>query len=193
MIFFFPDTLRAESFNSYGNKVPNVTPNFKLLQKVRAFRTSSRNAHTMLSSRCTMMTGRYMHVLGHRTQIHLVRAYEENYWRLLKEHGYHIAWYGKNDALSAAAFNLSVSEWENDIGYDSGHNAYKFGESGYWSMLSTGGEKLSNDTSQGDMRAVVKATIFSILIRQNFCNFSADAWCTSSLRSTEGLSRTSGQ
>ena len=27
-IFFFPDTLRAESFNSYGSSVPGVTPNF---------------------------------------------------------------------------------------------------------------------------------------------------------------------
>ena len=161
MIFFFPDTLRAESFNSYGNKVPNVTPNFKAFAESGVRFEQAHVMHTQCSpSRCTMMTGRYMHVLGHRTQIHLVRAYEENYWRLLKENGYHIAWYGKNDALSAAAFNLSVSEWENDIGYDSGHNAYNFGESGYWSMLSTGGEKLSNDTSQGDMRAVVKAIDF---------------------------------
>ena len=56
----------------------------------------------MLAIRATMMTGRYMHVLGHRTQIHLIRAYEENYWRLLKEAGYHVKWLGKNDALSKA-------------------------------------------------------------------------------------------
>ena len=55
----------------------------------------------------TMMTGRYMHVLGHRTQDHLVRAYEENYFRLLKEDGYHVKWLGKNDALSGMA-SLSI-------------------------------------------------------------------------------------
>jgi arylsulfatase A-like enzyme len=161
MIFFFPDTLRAESFNSYGNTVPDVTPNFQAFAKEGTRFEQAHVMHTQCSpSRCTMMTGRYMHTLGHRTQIHLIRAYEENYWRLLKESGYHVAWYGKNDALSQAAFNLSVSEWENDIGYDSGHNAFQFGESGYYSMLSTGGKKLSNDTTNGDLKAVQKAIEF---------------------------------
>ena len=45
--------------------------------------------HTQCSpSRCTMLTGRYMHVLGHRTQTHLVQDYEMNYYRALKEAGY---------------------------------------------------------------------------------------------------------
>ena len=113
LLFFFPDTLRAESFNSYGNTVPNVTPNFDRFAKSGTRFEQAHVMHTQCSpSRATMMTGRYMHVLGHRTQIHLIRAYEENYWRLLKESGYHVQWYGKNDALSATAFNLSVSAWE---------------------------------------------------------------------------------
>jgi arylsulfatase A-like enzyme len=54
-----------------------------------------------------------------------------------------------------------VSSWENDIGYDSGHNMFAFGEAGYWSMLSDGrGAKHANDTSQGDLRAVTKAIHF---------------------------------
>ena len=32
-----------------------------------------------------MLTGRYMHVLGHRTQTHLVQDYEMNYYRAMKE------------------------------------------------------------------------------------------------------------
>ena len=28
LVFFFPDTLRAESFNCYGNEVQGLTPNF---------------------------------------------------------------------------------------------------------------------------------------------------------------------
>ena len=43
---------------------------------------------------------------------------------------YHVQWYGKNDALSQTAFNLSVSAWANDIGYDSGKNQFDYGESG---------------------------------------------------------------
>lgn len=161
MIFFFPDTLRAESFNSYGSTVPGVSPNFDAFAATGTRFEQCHVMHTQCSpSRTTMMSGRYMHVMGHRTQIHLLRAYEENYFRLLKESGYHIQWYGKNDALSAAAFNLSVSAWDNTIGYDSGHNAFPFGESGYWSMTSTGGEKHANDTSQGDLGAVKKAVEF---------------------------------
>jgi len=47
-----------------------------------------------------------------------------------------------------------------ELGYDSGENAYPYGQSGYWSMLSNGGKKLGNDTSQGDFRAVSNAIDF---------------------------------
>ena len=162
IILFFPDTLRAESHGAfYGNTLPNLTPNFDKFASTGTLFKQAHVAHTQCSpSRATMMTGRYMHVLGHRTQIHLLRAYEENYFRLLKESGYHVKWLGKNDALSKAAFNMSVSSWENDIGYDSGHNMFKFGEAGYWSMLSTGGQKHANDTSQGDLKAITHAVEF---------------------------------
>jgi arylsulfatase A-like enzyme len=160
-ILFYPDTLRAESHGAYGNTIPNVTPNFDKFASTGTLFKQAHVAHTQCSpSRATMMTGRYMHVLGHRTQIHLIRAYEENYFRLLKDAGYHVKWLGKNDALSKAAFNMSVSSWENDIGYDSGHNMFNFGEAGYWSMLSSGGKKHANDTSQGDFKAVTKAIDF---------------------------------
>ena len=161
IVLFYPDTLRAESHGAYGLKLPGLTPHFDAFSKTGTLFQQAHVAHTQCSpSRATMMTGRYMHVLGHRTQIHLIRAYEENYWRLLKEAGYHVKWLGKNDALSKAAFNLSVSSWENDIGYDSGRNRFAFGEAGYWSMLSEGGKKHANDTSQGDLRAVTKAVHF---------------------------------
>eukprot|EP00948_MAST-09A_sp_MAST-9A-sp1_P000194 g194.t1 len=115
--------------------------------------------HTQCSpSRCTMMTGRYMHVLGHRTQTHLIRAYEMNYFRLLKESGYHVLWLGKNDALSEIAFNLSVTSWEHDYGYDSGTNRYDFNTSGYYSMLFSGSNVSATET--GDYAAVEKAIKF---------------------------------
>ena len=112
MIFFFPDTLRAESFNSYGNKVQMLLQILNLCRKWRTFQRS-RNAHNALKMHNDdwSLYARF----GASNTDSLVRAYEENYWRLLKEHGYHIAWYGKNDALSAAAFNLSVSEWETTL------------------------------------------------------------------------------
>lgn len=157
-ILFFPDTLRAESFNAYGNGVKGVSPRLDAFSSQGTLFEQAHVMHTQCSpSRATMLTGRYMHVQGHRTQIHLIRAFEENYLRVLKNAGYHVRWYGKNDALSAASFNYSVSYWENEIGYDSGKNRYAFNESGYWSMLYSGGSKMSNDTSNGDTAAVLKA------------------------------------
>ena len=161
IILFFPDTLRAESHGAYNNTLPNLTPHFDAFAATGTLFEQAHVAHTQCSpSRATMLTGRYMHVLGHRTQIHLLRAYEQNYFRVLKEAGYHVKWLGKNDALSKAAFNLSVSSWEHDIGYDSGHNMYNFDQAGYWSMLSTGGTKSANDTTQGDLKAVMNAIHF---------------------------------
>ena len=104
-----------------------------------------------------MLTGRFMHVNGHRTQTHLVQAYENNYFQTLKNNGYHVQYYGKNDVFSADAMNTSVSFWSPDIGTMSGPNAYKFGEAGYYSMLSKGSAVDKNSTQNGDYRAVVKA------------------------------------
>ena len=118
-IFYYPDTLRAESFNAYGNKVPDVSPNFDAFAASGTLFEQCHVPHTQCTpSRTAMFTGRYMHVAGHRTQTHLVRSYEENYFRLLKENGYTIHWHGKNDALSHASFNKSVTHWTKDFSYD---------------------------------------------------------------------------
>ena len=85
-------------------------------------------------------------------------AVEFNYWRTLKESGYHVQYYGKNDVFSADTMNLSVSEWSPDIGVVSGGNAFKYGEAGYYSMLSTGANVSKDDTKNKDYQAVVKAS-----------------------------------
>ena len=43
--------------------------------------------------------------------------------------------YGKNDAFSANSLNLSLSYWENDIGYPSGGQAIPYPEAGAFSFL----------------------------------------------------------
>ena len=158
-VFSFPDTLRAESFNSYGLGVPGVTPH---TDKFAAEGVRFEQAHVMHTqcspSRCTMLTGRYMHLGGHRTQTHLIQDYEPNYFRTLKENGYYIRMYGKNDAFSGNAMNLSVTEWGPSIGFPSGGNAYTYGEAGYFSFLNTGSADAGNDTSVSlDYKAVVDA------------------------------------
>eukprot|EP00931_Biecheleriopsis_adriatica_P008021 TRINITY_DN109263_c0_g1_i1.p1 TRINITY_DN109263_c0_g1~~TRINITY_DN109263_c0_g1_i1.p1 ORF type:complete len:564 (-),score=90.81 TRINITY_DN109263_c0_g1_i1:30-1721(-) len=157
-IFFFPDTIRAESLSGYGNPL-DVSPNLEALAKQGTRFEQVHAMHTQCSpSRATMLTGRYMHVDGHRTQINLVQPYEENYFRLLKEAGYHVEFVGKNDVFSPATFNLSVSNWANKIGYSSGENAYEFGDAGYYSMLSTGSQQ--SGKHGGDYAAVAHGIDF---------------------------------
>eukprot|EP01060_Flectonema_neradi_P012608 TRINITY_DN19385_c0_g1_i2.p1 TRINITY_DN19385_c0_g1~~TRINITY_DN19385_c0_g1_i2.p1 ORF type:complete len:533 (+),score=79.03 TRINITY_DN19385_c0_g1_i2:70-1668(+) len=157
-VFSFPDTLRAESYNSYGLKVPGVSPNLDAFAAEGTRFAQAHVMHTQCSpSRCTMLTGRYMHISGHRTQTHLVQDYEQNYFRILKDHGYYVKWYGKNDALSAESFNLSVSEWKGSIGYPSGSNAFSYPEAGYFSFLSTGSSVPGNSTQCADYDGVVDA------------------------------------
>jgi choline-sulfatase len=156
-VFMFPDTLRAESFSSYGNPL-KTSPNLDKFAE-RGVRFEQAHAlHTQCSpSRATMFTGRYMHVLGHRTQQHLIQPYEFNYFQIMKDNGYHVQYYGKNDGFSEDAMNLSVSEWSGDIGTLSGPNAFKYGEAGYYSMLSQGSSSAKDNLLNGDYRAVVKA------------------------------------
>ena len=155
--WLFPDTLRAESFSSYGFPLP-TTPNLDAFQKTAVRFEQTHVQHTQCSpSRVSMLTGRPMHVLGHRTQTHLVQDYEFNYFRTMKESGVHVQYYGKNDAFSADAFNRSVSWWSKDIGVMSGSNAYEFGEAGYWSMLSKGSDVPKDDVANGDYKAVKSA------------------------------------
>eukprot|EP00750_Incisomonas_marina_P013986 INCI17580.6.p1 GENE.INCI17580.6~~INCI17580.6.p1 ORF type:complete len:226 (-),score=19.37 INCI17580.6:24-701(-) len=79
LVFVFPDTLRAESFNQYNPAVKklNVTPFTEEFFNDGTTFQSAHVMHTQCSpSRCTMFSGRYMHVLGHRTQTHLIQDYE---------------------------------------------------------------------------------------------------------------------
>ena len=116
-VFMFPDTLRAEAFSTYGNAL-ETTPNIDAFAQEAVRFENAHVMHTQCSpSRATMLTGRYMHVLGHRTQTHLLQSYEFNYFRTLKESGYHVQYYGKNDvfcsrsACSRAPTSCSISTW----------------------------------------------------------------------------------
>merc|ERR1712178_543831 len=125
-VFMFPDTLRAESFSSYGLPLP-TTPNLDAFAKTAVRFDQCHVMHTQCSpSRATMLTGRYMHVLGHRTQTHLIQPYENNYFQTLKNNGYHVQYYGKNDVFSEESMNTSVSFWSNHLGTASGPNAFKY-------------------------------------------------------------------
>jgi len=62
-------------------------------------------------SRCSLMTGWPVHVRGHRSLYYFLHPDEPNLFRYLKQGGYDVYWYGKNDTLSPESFPDSVTDW----------------------------------------------------------------------------------
>lgn len=111
LVIFMPDELRADALACYGNPVCK-TPNFDTLAKQG---TRFANTHVQFpvcgASRCSMLTGWNTSVRGHRSLYYFLRPEEPNLFRYLKQAGYDVFWYGKNDALAAQCFYDSVTEW----------------------------------------------------------------------------------
>lgn len=112
-IFFMPDELRAESVGCYGHPLappPNtLTPNMDALAAQGTRFDQCHVQHSVCTpSRCSLMTGWYPHVRGHRTLWHMLRPDEPNMLRYLKEAGYAVHWYGKNDLLAEESLPSSV-------------------------------------------------------------------------------------
>lgn len=103
-IIFYPDEMRAKSLGCYGNNDVK-TPNFDRLASEGVLFENNYTQHPVcVASRCSMMTGWYPHVAGHRTLLHYLQAHEPNFIRYIKQAGYQIHLYGKNHIFSEEAF-----------------------------------------------------------------------------------------
>ena len=94
-VFYFPDTISAESVGGkvYGNPVVE-TPWFDTLAARGTTFAQCHVLHTQCApSRHAMLTGRYLHTTGHRTQDHGVEPWEPDLFKALHEAGYYINWY----------------------------------------------------------------------------------------------------
>ncbi len=131
IILFMPDELRADSLACYGNPLTK-TPNF---DRLAAEGTRFANCHVQFpvcgASRCSLLTGWPTSVRGHRSLTYFLRPEEPNLFRYLKQGGYDVFWYGKNDALAAQTFYDSVTDWSESgkggigpRGYGSAYSAY---------------------------------------------------------------------
>ncbi len=111
IILWMPETLRAESLACYGHPVVQ-TPNYNRLadQGVRFEQCHVQNP-VCGPSRCSLMTGWPVHVRGHRSLYYFLHRDEPNMFRYLKQNGYDVYWYGKNDLLAPESFADSVTEW----------------------------------------------------------------------------------
>ncbi|MDE2563654.1 MAG: sulfatase-like hydrolase/transferase [Sphingomonadales bacterium] len=113
LILYFTDEMRADALACYGNPVTK-TPNFdKLASEGALFRNCHVQNPVCAQSRCSMLTGWPTSVRGHRSLYYLLQDDEPNMFRYLRQAGYDVFWFGKNDALTPDAFADSVTEWEN--------------------------------------------------------------------------------
>jgi len=134
-IFFMPDELRAESVGCYSHPLA-PTPNFDRLSEEGVRFDFCSVQHTVCApSRCSLMTGWYPHVRGHRTLWHLLRPDEPNLLRSLKQAGYQVHWWGKNDLLARESFPDSVTSAQSRSGGMFGPNPYTLQDPAYHSFL----------------------------------------------------------
>ena len=114
LILFMADEMRADSLACYGNPVTK-TPNFDHLAKEGVRFANCQVQYPVCgASRCSLLTGWPTSVRGHRSLQYFLRPEEPNLFRYLRQAGYDVFWYGKNDALAAQSFYDSVTEWHDD-------------------------------------------------------------------------------
>lgn len=110
IILFMPDQLRADALGCSGNALAK-TPHIDALAARGTRFTQAYSQHSVCSpSRASMLTGWYPHTMGHRTLTHLLKPWEPNVLRMLKDSGYTIAWPGaRGDTFAQGVLEDSVA------------------------------------------------------------------------------------
>ncbi|KAJ5734505.1 hypothetical protein N7493_003291 [Penicillium malachiteum] len=113
IVIFMPDQLRYDSLQCSGLN-PNIkTPNIDAFAS-RGVRFSECyvQASVCSQSRCSMFTGLYPHVSGHRSLENLIKPWEPNLFRALKDNGYHVACMApRGDLFAPTVTELSLTEY----------------------------------------------------------------------------------
>ncbi|KAF2188590.1 sulfatase [Zopfia rhizophila CBS 207.26] len=112
-IIFMPDQLRYDSVGFTGNKIVK-TPNLDRFASMGTrFTNMFSQASVCSQSRCSIFTGQYPHVSGHRSLNNLLKPGEPNLFHSLKDFGgYHIAYLGpRGDLFAVNATEESVNEY----------------------------------------------------------------------------------
>ena len=153
LLLFTPDQLRADALGCFGNPVA-YTPNFDALARRGTRFHSAWSQHSVCGpSRVSIMTGLYPHTAGHRTLDHLLKPWEPNLLRCLKDGGYDVAVPGNRGDVFAPGVteastdfcgNLVEPTWgwgDLAIGVDEDHPLYR----GFWFGRQGGEPRLDGD------------------------------------------------
>ncbi|MEO8052716.1 MAG: sulfatase-like hydrolase/transferase [Acidobacteriota bacterium] len=170
LILCMADELRAESIACYGHPLVK-TPN---MDRLAAQGTRFAQCHVQNTvcepSRCSFLTGWPVHVRGHRSLYYGLHPDEPNLFRYLKEAGYDVFWFGKNDLLAPESFALSVTHAEAGKGPTMfTKNLYPLDDPHYYAFLF---EKGADPRHTSDYSCVQSAT--EIMQREGdkpFCIF----------------------
>ncbi|KAG5753729.1 hypothetical protein H9Q70_003670 [Fusarium xylarioides] len=109
-----PDQLRYDSLGcTTGPDSEIKTPNIDAFAaRGSLFTNCFTQASVCSQSRCSMFTGTYPHVSGHRSLENLIKPWEPNVFRSLKESGYHVACLApRGDTFAPTVTELSLSEY----------------------------------------------------------------------------------
>ncbi|ORY54697.1 sulfatase [Pseudomassariella vexata] len=118
-IIFMPDQLRYDSLGCTTSPDGSSSNSNIQTPNIDAFRRRSTlftncflQASVCSQSRCSMFTGTYPHVSGHRSLQNLIKPWEPNLFRSLKEDGYHVACLApRGDTFAPTVTELSVTEY----------------------------------------------------------------------------------
>lgn len=114
LLIFMPDQLRFDSLGCTTEGTAGInTPNIDAFRRRGTlFKNCFTQASVCSQSRCSMFTGCYPHVSGHRSLENLIKPWEPNVFRSLKESGYHVACLApRGDTFAPTVTELSVTEY----------------------------------------------------------------------------------
>ncbi|EED21915.1 arylsulfatase A, putative [Talaromyces stipitatus ATCC 10500] len=112
LVIFMPDQLRWDALGCNGNPIAK-TPNIdRFSQRGTRFTNCYVQNSMCTQSRCSMFLGLYPHVSGHRSLNNMIKSWEPNMFRSLKEAGYHVACLApRGDTYAPTVTELSMNEY----------------------------------------------------------------------------------
>ncbi|KAJ5090802.1 hypothetical protein N7532_009486 [Penicillium argentinense] len=113
VVIFMPDQLRYDALHCTGMNPVVQTPQIdKFASRGVRFSECYVQASVCSQSRCSMFTGLYPHVSGHRSLENLIKPWEPNLFRSLKDAGYHVACMApRGDLFAPTVTELSLTEY----------------------------------------------------------------------------------
>jgi arylsulfatase A-like enzyme len=112
ILIFMPDQLRYDALGCCGNEMARTPSIDRFANRGTRFRNCFTQASVCSQSRCSIFTGTYPHVSGHRSLENLIKPWEPNILRSLKEDGYHVACLApRGDTFAPSVTEMSVTEY----------------------------------------------------------------------------------